>query len=102
MLSKVAICNLELWAPQVSKGDRPVKQIELDLPDNVKASSAKVEKLAGPDTFDRYNVTYGGFSYTFENHGKALKVHNNTETVKINGGKLNVNVTATEALLVSF
>ena len=99
-LSKIAICNLELWSAKTSKGARPHKQIVLSLPDDIKSKNATVEKLAAPDGFDRFNTTYGGFSYTYENQGEGKKVHNNTEKLQISGGKLTVNVTATEAVLV--
>ena len=99
-LSKLVICNLELWSAKTSKGARPHKQIVLNLPDNIESKSATVEKLAAPDAFDRFNTTYGGFSYTFENQGEGRKVQDNTEKLQICGDKLTVNVTATEAVLV--
>ena len=79
---------------------RPHKQIVLNLSNNVRSKSATVEKLAAPDGFDRFNTTYGGFSYTYENQGEGTKVHDNTEKLEISGGTLTVNVTATEAVLV--
>ncbi|MCJ1333672.1 hypothetical protein MMC10_010372 [Thelotrema lepadinum] len=99
-LTKIAICNLELWSAKTSSVARPHKQIVLNLSNNVRSKSATVEKLAAPDGFDRFNTTYGGFSYTYENQGEGTKVHDNTEKLEISGGTLTVNVTATEAVLV--
>lgn len=73
----------------------------LNLPNNVKATSANVEKPTSPDGFDRDNTTYRGYAYNYYNQGQGVKVLNNTETPKAKGGQVDVEVMATEAVLVS-
>lgn len=98
-LGRIAIVNFEAW----SKGDspsRPSKNVTLNLTSStssvkVKRLTSKQGALAGPE-----NMTWKGKQWSAENGGDAQLLLNDTETLPVAGGTVNIAVKASEAVMV--
>ena len=97
-LAKIAIINLDVWNPKAG-AKRPVQEVILDLPQHV--TNIEVQKLTGPGVDSFQNMTYAGIEWTYENRGAGVMVVNSTEILKVNKGTVNVNIQASEAIVVT-
>ena len=103
-LAKIGLVNLEEWNTTTTYS-RPVKRVAISVPDSEPAwpsqRFAKIEKLTAPGANSLTNITWAGTSYTYESDGLPVKVSQPAEYVPIWKGKLQVEIQATEALLIS-
>ena len=97
-LAKIAIINLDVWNPKAG-AKRPVQEVILDLPQHV--TNIEVQKLTGPGVDSFQNITYAGIAWTYENRGAGVMVVNSTEILKVNKGTVDVNIQASEAVVVT-
>ena len=101
-LSKVAIANLNLWAPnQTPNQTRPQRNVTLSgLPDSAK--KVRVKRLTGPDATTHQDITWAGNRWTFESNGKPEKVNDNGDVVRDvgNNGSVTLNLASSQAILV--
>jgi hypothetical protein len=97
-LGRVAIVNLHLWSNDTQP--RPHKNVTLTL--KASTTSVKVKKLTslhgGIAKAD--NITWGGEQWTATNEGKPQSVLNDTVTLPVSGGKVDIPVKDSEAVMV--
>ena len=86
-----------------SPTDRPVINIELDdLPDCLGSLTIKYMNADSGAHADGAEVTYGGQQWTAESKGNAVQVKEDTQTVWVSGGKAQVGVCSSSAVVVHF
>lgn len=98
-LGRVAVSNMELWSAKDAK-PRPQKKVTLNL--GTQSKSVDVKKLTSPGggTAGVGNITWGGMQWTAKSGGKGVQVLNDTETLTVTQGEVEVNVKASEAVMV--
>lgn len=100
-LAKVALTN-QLLFEKSQNITRPSRQVTLDLGLANEVSKVTVQKLTAPYGDSQKNITWAGLDWTNSTHGKPELVKNNTETVAVSNGMVELTIGATEALLVSW
>jgi hypothetical protein len=101
-LARIAINNLNLWSgDRKSAASRPSKKVKLSIGDDAK--SIEVKKLTSPfggTASTAQNITWGGMRWTADSHGQGVQVLNDTVTLPVHEGVMDVEVCASEAVMV--
>lgn len=97
---RIAIVNLNFWAGTPSD-KRPNVSIALEVPATV--SSVKLDRLS--NLLGAYagapNTTYAGSQWTYKSNGEEVEgVRNDSSTLPVQSGVVNVSVKDSEAILV--
>ncbi|KAL1602678.1 hypothetical protein SLS60_006096 [Paraconiothyrium brasiliense] len=97
-LARIVFVNLELWSE--GDGERLEKKITLDVGVGVSEVSIKrlTSKMGG--TARVGNITWGGVQWTVGNGGKEVEVLNDTTTVPVNRGMVEIGIKPSEAVMI--
>ncbi|KAK7531189.1 hypothetical protein IWX49DRAFT_353871 [Phyllosticta citricarpa] len=100
-LRKVALVDLLLWNGTTVQGQRPSQTVSLEgLGDGVK--SVRVQRLTGPSgNALATEISWAGQQWLTEGNGLPSTTRNDTLTLSVEGGAVDVEIKASEALLVT-
>ncbi|KAK8242963.1 hypothetical protein IWZ00DRAFT_512334 [Phyllosticta capitalensis] len=100
-LRKVALVNLQLWNGTEAQGSRPTETISLDgLGEDT--TKVKVQRLTGPSGMAlATEISWAGQQWLTEGNGLPTTTKNDTLTLAVEGGAVDVEIKASEALLVT-
>jgi hypothetical protein len=98
-LGRVALLNLELWSEDENRG-RSTQNIRLVLGDDV--SSVVTQRLTSPQggIAGVDNITWSGMQWTAANNGRGSRVRNDSTTLSVEAGRVEIQVAASEAVRV--
>jgi hypothetical protein len=98
VLAKLAVINM--WAHNTTDTvEAPVAPIEVILPSDVQ--SVKVDILTGPGSDSYDGVTWGGMEWTYASQGVGVQVLNDSYTVDVVDGTVNLGIRASQALMLT-
>lgn len=100
-LAKVAVVNLRLWDGDHPR-NRPKGKITLNLEGVEDGTEVTVRRLTGPSGVQTSGITWAGLDWPAECNGKETLKSNTTAKAKVTGGKVNVTINATEAVLLTW
>lgn len=102
-LSRIAIANLELWSDSNSfPPQRPSQKVVIPVR-NAAVKTVEVKKLTSPHggtAAANQSITWGGMRWSDENDGKGVQVLNDTEILHVRNKQVEVEVSASEAVMV--
>ncbi|KAJ8112926.1 hypothetical protein ONZ43_g5274 [Nemania bipapillata] len=99
-LARIALLNLELWDSQRSSGGRPNATFSL-LGIMGTGSNITVHHLTADNgALAQNNVTYSGLEWTWASRGKEKKVKDDSKILEMNSTDVEINVNATQAVLL--
>ena len=80
---------------------RPELLIQLeDLPAEI--TQIRIKSLTAPGGLAFENATYGGESWSYQSHGKAVQTGPEARSLPVKEGTVNVTLQATQAMVISF
>ncbi|KAF2260109.1 hypothetical protein CC78DRAFT_585212 [Lojkania enalia] len=96
-LRRVAIFNLQLCG----RDDRPTTKVTLQIEAESSVVHIEVKKLTSPGggTASASEITWSGMQWMAESGGKSVRVLNNTVTLRVTDGKVEIDVSASEAVI---
>jgi hypothetical protein len=100
---RVAIANLGYWNRTSSGIERPVAEVDVQLPASSDATTVRVTHLSSPDGAGAPadTITYAGSQWTYESLGKEVEgVRDDTEDVPVEDGVARVRVPSSEAVII--
>lgn len=95
-LSKLAVINLETMESQASSSFTAMTSLPADI------HSVEIDRLTGPVAGSNENITWAGMTWTAENDGIPVTVEAGTVAERVEGGRVNLSVGASEAILMTF
>lgn len=98
-LAKYVLVNLDEWNSTTTYA-RPVQNVALDVPSGAK--QAQIQRLTAPGSNVETNVTWGGLSWDFQDGRLVQSGASTIRTVSVKDSKLNVKISSTECLVVTF
>lgn len=96
-LAKIALVDLQEWNTTTAH-PRPSTQVQLSTS---VSGRWQVERLTAPGADSIENIRWVGTSWTYKSNGIPVQVSKATEYVLSKGGSLNVQIRASEALLLT-
>jgi hypothetical protein len=99
-LARIVVVNLDLWRP--GNGTRGNATLTLqNLPDDLEAATAH-HLSAANGTFAETGLTWKGLEWTYESNGIERQVKNDSSQVAVKGGKIDISINATSAVMLVF
>ncbi|KAK7539301.1 uncharacterized protein J3D65DRAFT_618158 [Phyllosticta citribraziliensis] len=100
-LRKIALVDLSLWNGTAAQGERPSQTVTLQgLGDATER--VMVQRLTGPGGMAlATEISWAGQQWLTEGNGRPSTTRNDTLTIDVGGGVVDVEIMASEALLVT-
>ncbi|KAJ6443625.1 glycoside hydrolase family 79 [Purpureocillium lavendulum] len=97
-LAKYVLVNLDEWNATTTHA-RPTQRLSLEVPRGVKGASVK--RLTGDGASADEGIAWAGLSWNYTDGRLAESGRERIETVKLRGGKLDLELKSSEAVLVT-